>query len=132
MRDKERFLSWADKKMRDFETVFMDAMKDAKKTPNRKRNKMPKNTVIEIYVYPAKGEPYKTQIDNTLEAMQKVVGGYIEPVRHPATEVLSFAFGGKDVVLIANEEGKIHNLPPNENIGGIVGDCFFMLDADLE
>ena len=134
MSEKERFLSWANNKMHDFESIFMDAMKEAKRNtnPNQKRNKMPKTKVIEIYVYPAKGEPYKTQIDNSLEAMQKVVGGYIEPVRHPATEVLSFAFGGKPVVLIANEEGNIHNLPPNENIFGLVGDCFFMLDADFE
>lgn len=131
MRDKERFLSWANNKMRDFETVFMDAMREAKEeSPNPKRNTMSKT--IEILVFPTKGEPYKTQIENTLEAMQKVVGGYIEPVRHPANEIVRYAFDGKPVTLVVNEEGKLHNLEPNNNIGGIVGDCFFILDDDFE
>lgn len=88
--------------------------------------------MIEILVYPTNGKPYKTQIANTLEAMQKVVGGYIEPVHHPASEIVRFAFNGQPVVLIANEEGLLNNLAPNQNIGGIVGDCFFMLDSDFE
>jgi hypothetical protein len=41
-------------------------------------------------------------IGTSLEAMQKVVGGYIE--RIPLT---------KGIVLICNEEGRIHDLPAN-------------------
>lgn len=42
------------------------------------------------------------EIQNTLEALQSAVGGYIE--------VLRFA---EDCAIIVNEEGKLQNLPPN-------------------
>ena len=45
--------------------------------------------------------------DNTLESFQKAVGGYIE------TLTIS-----KDLVLIVNEEGRIHNLPFNTSVLG--------------
>ena len=128
----DKVTNWMYKYYDEQERMFSQALKETKEKMNLKTERKKMTKMIEIYVYPAKAEPYRTQIANNLEAMQKVVGGYIEPVRHPATEVLSYAFGGKPVVLIANEEGKLHNLPPNQNIGGIVGDCFFMLDADFE
>lgn len=46
-------------------------------------------------------EPYVDTIENTLEAKQKIVGGYIEVVDY------------KDALIICNEEGKIMNLDPN-------------------
>ena len=110
--------------------ITSDTTKTHKEKTSTKRNTMSKT--IEILVFPVNGDPYKTQIENTLEAMQKVVGGYIEPVRHPANEIVRYAFDGKPVILIVNEEGKLHNLEPNNNIGGIVGDCFFILDDDFE
>ena len=55
-------------------------------------------------------EPYKypkmIEIDDTLEAMQKVVGGDIE-------EYMPF---DDDVAIICNEEGKVNGLPPNRAI----------------
>ena len=60
--------------------------------------------------------PEVVDIENTLEAMQKVVGGYIElvPVR-------------TGCVMICNEEGRIHKLPYNFNLSNnnIVGDVLF-------
>ena len=47
------------------------------------------------------------QMDNTLEALQAFVGGYIETVR---------LF--KDVVVICNEEGRLLGLPENCNLLG--------------
>ena len=47
-------------------------------------------------------EPVLTDIDNTLEAFQKNVGGYIETVT--LTE---------ELVIVCNEEGRIQNLPYN-------------------
>lgn len=71
------------------------------------------------------------EIDNTLEAMQKTVGGYIE------TMTLD------DTVLIMNEEGMIRGLPENFNIlsstiygtvivAGINGDEFGNVPFNLE
>lgn len=60
--------------------------------------------------------PEIVEIENTLEAMQKVVGGYIElvPVR-------------TGCVMICNEEGRMTGLPYNFTLGTnhIVGDVFF-------
>lgn len=55
------------------------------------------------------GEPAKRiEIDNTLKALQKVVGGYIETVT---------LF--EDVTLICNEEGRLMGLPDNMEFFGI-------------
>ena len=51
-------------------------------------------------------------IPNTLEALQKIVGGNIEVFR---------AFADKDIVTICNEEGYLLNLKPNKYFPGIVG-----------
>ena len=61
-------------------------------------------------------KPRRESIPNTLEALQKVVGGYIETV--------TFA---SDVVIICNEEGRLKNLPYNCNLFGIpfVGTIIF-------
>lgn len=55
------------------------------------------------------GKPAKRiDIDNTLEALQKAVGGYIETVT---------LF--EDVTLICNEEGRLMDLPYNMEFLGI-------------
>lgn len=55
------------------------------------------------------GEPAKRiEIDNTLEALQKAVGGYIETV-----SIFT------DVTLICNEEGRLMGLPYNMDFAGI-------------
>jgi hypothetical protein len=66
------------------------------------------------------GQPYEfTEIDNTLEAMQATVGGYIECVRLRSS-----------MVCICDEEGLLKSKQPNTQVrvfGGyktIVGDLF--------
>ena len=60
--------------------------------------------------------PEVVEIENTLEAMQEIVGGYIElvPIR-------------TGCVMICNEEGKLEGLPYNFTLGNdhIVGNVFF-------
>ena len=46
---------------------------------------------------------YEMEMPNTLEALQKAVGGYIQAV-YPWDD---------NVALICNDEGKLINLPPN-------------------
>lgn len=72
------------------------------------------NKLIGLLI-PANGECKRIEIENTLKALQKVVGGYIE------TMTLS-----TDHVLIVNEEGKIHGLSPNKYLHGIVGDALLV------
>lgn len=64
-------------------------------------------------------EPEVVNIENTLEAKQKLVDGWIEVVS--VTE---------DILLICNEEGKLDNLAPNLifDYDYIAGDCFFVGD----
>lgn len=61
--------------------------------------------------------PRIEDIENTLEALQTLVNGYIETVTLH-----------NGVVLICNEEGKMQGLPPNFGIGGdtIVGTAVFV------
>ena len=59
-------------------------------------------------IYKAPGEPWREmELDNTLEAFQSAVGGYIEPIRLTA-----------DMVLICNEEGRLIPLSANVRIMG--------------
>lgn len=63
--------------------------------------------------------PYSTDIEGTLEEMQALVGGYIEPVNVQG-----------DVLILANEEGLIYGLPPNRF--NLVGTFFFIARAGSE
>jgi hypothetical protein len=67
------------------------------------------------------GKPaYTKYVKNTLEDMQKIVGGYIETV----------SIGYKDYIFVVNEEGLLNELKPNRN--GIVGDFFVTRSAPPE
>ena len=59
-----------------------------------------------IIKYPGEVTGHFDQIENTLEALQDEVGGYIETI----------SCGGS-AVLIVNEEGKLIGLEPNFQIG---------------
>ena len=63
--------------------------------------------------------PEVINIENTLKAKQRLVGGLIEIF--PVTD---------DILLICNEEGKLDNLLPNLifEYDYIAGDCFFVGD----
>lgn len=64
-------------------------------------------------------QPEIMNIENTLEAKQKLVDGWIEVVT--VTD---------DILLVCNEEGKLDNLEPNLlfDYDYIAGDCFFIGD----
>ena len=68
--------------------------------------------------------PEEVEIDNTLEAKQELVGGWIECAYLPNDD---------SVVLICNEEGKINNMPLNRDIGhDIIAGPFLILGDDYE
>ena len=52
--------------------------------------------------------PRLCKIDNTLEEMQMIVGGHIEPLTMTP-----------DMVIICNEEGRLHRLPFNAIVGPV-------------
>lgn len=61
----------------------------------------------------------------TLEQMQEMVGGYIEPVH-------GIRWNGHTGVMVVNEEGLIRNLPFNQKASAIakrniVGDVFILI-----
>lgn len=72
------------------------------------------NETIDICVFEPNKKPEMVTIDNTLEAMQRIVGGYIQIVK---------PWGG-DVVLVCNEEGKVLNLPVNKLVVDGTGRTF--------
>ena len=68
--------------------------------------------------------PEVIEIDNTLEAKQELVGGYIECVYLPNDD---------NVVLICNEEGKINGMKLNRDIGhDIIAGPFLIVGDDYE
>lgn len=81
---------------------------------------------IRILALPVDRGPYITNISNTLENMQRFVGGYIETVT---------VLNNPQVILICDEEGLLKGRAVNPSIpdldehggwgrGFIVGDCF--------
>lgn len=70
---------------------------------------------MKVIVKQAGSAPEVREIENTLEAFQRIVGGYIEVVRF------------KDCLIVCNEEGKLQGLPVNFRLGYdvIVGDVVF-------
>ena len=59
---------------------------------------------MKILVIKPYQKPEVIEIDHTLEAMQAIVGGYIEAI---------YPFDDPDIALVCNEEGKIDGLMPN-------------------
>jgi len=68
---------------------------------------------IRIVYCPVEGGPSVMMIDNTLKAMQELVGGYIETVTYG------------HYVVVCNEEGRIKGLPDNPAMPDMVGNVFF-------
>lgn len=62
---------------------------------------------INVYVKEPGKEPEKRTIPNTLEALQEIVGGYIETFRVAS-----------DLTIICNEEGRLLGLPYNCTVCG--------------
>jgi hypothetical protein len=63
---------------------------------------------VRVVVVPVGDEPFEARIDPGLDAMQRVVAGYIEAV--PLE---------RGVQLICNEEGKLLGLPMNRRVAAI-------------
>lgn len=65
-------------------------------------------TEIKVVIKEPGKYPYMAKISNTLEALQQIVGGYIETVTFCS-----------DMVIICNEEGRLRGLPHNVNFCGV-------------
>ena len=79
------------------------------------------NKIDILFVEPNK-LPVKKTIDDTLDNMQKLVGGHIEYTYLPNCE---------DVSIICNEEGKILGLPFNRDIGhDVIAGNFIIVGLD--
>lgn len=72
---------------------------------------------INVFIKRADSKPYSTWISDTLENLQRTVGGYIERVTLAT-----------DMAIICNEEGRLLGLPHNCRICGVdfVGDLVFV------
>lgn len=97
--------------------------------PSKTQDTVSKNMITVLYIQ-ANHYPKTVAIDNSLEAMQKLVGGNIE-------EYMPFE---DEVAIICNEEGKMNGLPLNravydektkEIIDIIAGD-FFIAYAPID
>lgn len=88
------------------------------------------NTLLTVVIKEPGELPRMASVSNTLETMQKLVGGYIETV----TLASGFA-------IVCNEEGRLRGLPENVEICGntfvgtivfvgVRGDRFISLDAN--
>lgn len=88
-----------------------------------------KEETLQVLFVPAGGEPQVRTIDNTLEAFQSLVGGYIEVLR---------PFKNRNVVVVANEEARLLGLKinrpwlnrDNDIVDVICGDFFVCYHAD--
>lgn len=87
-----------------------------------------KEKISVIFVEPNK-YPKMIEIEDTLEAMQEIVGGYIE-------EYMPFE---DEVAIVCNEEGKVNGLPLNRAVYGkdkeildIIAGKFFIAYAPAE
>lgn len=82
-------------------------------------NDMKKEDKLKIIYKEVGKDPVEMEIENTLEAKQKLVNGLIEVVPYK-----------DDLLLICNEEGKIENLKPNLKFDYdyIAGNCFVVGD----
>ena len=71
-----------------------------------------KKEKIEVIIKEPYCKPELKEIDNTLEAMQEIVQGYIEAV------TISDKFLPEPFVVICNEEGRLHNMEYNFTLAG--------------
>lgn len=116
--------AWAylDVKSAFLEVVNMEARRRREEKKEREMNKM-KVVVL------SNGELKEKEIENTLESLQKIVGGYIE------IPFLSKKFFEHDIDIIINEEGKmIDGMEPeiavikrgtNQVLDIVYGNCIF-------
>lgn len=75
---------------------------------------MKRETQIEVLMVEPGKRPYRTTIENTLEAMQQKVGGLIECV------VLD-----EEAILVCNDEGKLIGMEGNRRLAAILSPARF-------
>jgi hypothetical protein len=97
-----------------------EAEADAKRNPSSEK--------LQVVIVEPDKKPYKAIIDNSLEAFNKIVGGYIENLFIGRTQK------GAKVGIVLNEEGKLIELPYNRHIVGldILVGTFFITAYNLE
>ena len=74
---------------------------------------------INVLIVEPEKAPRLANIDNELEAMQKIVGGLIQPVKPPQFK--------DDAIVVCNEEGKLLDLPPNMPLIDSNGNVYDMI-----
>lgn len=72
---------------------------------------------LKVILVKPRCNPEVIEVENELEALQSLVGGYIETVTMPIKPYH---------IIVCNEEGKLQRLPLNRQVGGdiIVGTFF--------
>ena len=83
---------------------------------------------MRVLVIEPECRPEVREIDDSLKAMQEIVGGYIQPI-----------YLDDSVALVCNDEGKVMNLPLNRGlrdkngqIYDIVSGTFFLCGAPAD
>lgn len=110
---KERFYKNV-KRLRERENA------KSKKQNLERNNKNMKNKIKVLYKRVGR-EPEVVEIENTLQAMQNMVGGFIEVIPYD------------DYELVCNEEGKIMGLYPNVGFDyDVINGNFFIANDDYE
>lgn len=90
---------------------------------NQSLTQKPSNLLKIVYVEPHK-EPYIAEIENTLKASQKAVGGYIQTV-----------YNDDKTMIVCNEEAKLCGMEGNRRIGDsstIIAGSFFVVGVGGE
>ena len=90
----ELFKNNFDRLKEEIMSEFEDEREDVEEAPK----------MVKVLIKEPGKEPYEKEIEDTLDNLQGIVGGYIECVEMP---------GVKNVDLYVNEEGKLNKLPGN-------------------
>ncbi len=108
-------LSVSDVVVKEEGAYFCDRVGFEKVDFDESKTQKPNNLITVIFVEPNR-LPYVAEIENTLEGMQRAVGGNIQCVPND-----------DKTLVVCNEEGKLERLAPNRMFGEhdiLVGDFF--------
>jgi hypothetical protein len=96
--------------MKHYEEELFELARRVVEEAEENAAKNPTSDFIQIVVVEPNRKPYVKEIPNTLEAMQDIVGGWIENV------TIGETVKGARVGITLNEEGKLQDLPFNRRI----------------
>ena len=74
---------------------------------------MKEGVAMRVLVVEPERRPEVREIDDSLKAMQEIVGGYIQPI-----------YLDNSVALVCNDEGKLMNLPANRGLRNKSGQMY--------